>query len=165
MSKVITFSTKFPAYHSKAGQATFFVEKIFAGLADVVDGWKMPSGFKEYDWHTYYNCANPKFHTIRKGNRFKVGDKFSPRIWSGVPYKSKQIIFSPDIEVRKVWDFCFCQKDEHLQINDDCYYPTGYESMIEKLAKNDGLAVDEFKNWFNEPFKGQIICWSDDVCY
>ena len=44
MSKVITFSKTFPKGHAKEGQPTFFVEKIFAGLADTQDNWEMPIG-------------------------------------------------------------------------------------------------------------------------
>jgi hypothetical protein len=34
MSKVIMFSRVFPAYHEKAGQPTYFVEKLLKELAD-----------------------------------------------------------------------------------------------------------------------------------
>lgn len=39
--------------------------------------------------------SDQKHHTIRAGNRFKTGDYFSPRVWSGSPYNSKQLNMRP----------------------------------------------------------------------
>lgn len=78
MSKILTFSRVFPAYHPKAGQPTFFVGGIL-------------SGFKK--------------HTIRAGNRFKAADTFSPCYWSGKPYRSKQQVFFEDMKVVKTYTF------------------------------------------------------------
>lgn len=105
MTKVLTFSKTFPGYHPRAGESTYFVEKLLASFADSIPGWEMLKHFTEYDWHEYYNCKLPKGQTVRSGNRFKPGDFFSPRIWSGKPYNSKQLIISNPIEVKKVWDF------------------------------------------------------------
>jgi hypothetical protein len=173
MSKVIIFSRAFPAYHPKAGEPTYFVEKIWAyflqknspmfpwwmkamedrGIASVRDS---------YDY-------NPKLHTIRAGYRWKVGDKFSPRVWSGKPYASKQITIAPDMEVKKVWDF---EIDENgvIAIGGKYYFDeidefgfVGYEI----LAANDGLSERDFLGWFKypQPFDGQIICWDENVKY
>ena len=163
MSKVIISSTVFPKYHPKAGQPTHFVEKIFAGLADCQPDWEMPEDFTEYDWYAYYNCEEPKFHTIRKGNRWKVGDKFSPRIWSGKPYCSKQLTFSADIEIKKVFSFT---KD----LISPNFYLNGIkvtENDLYEIALNDGLELPDLLSWFQypKPFNGQIICWSYDVSY
>lgn len=113
---------------------------------------------------TYYNQSEfvwPKHHTIRSGNRWKVGDKFSPRVWSGKPYASKMITIAPDITIEKIWDFEVVDMVYELNgrvIN----YPE-----IQKLAENDGLSIQDFHNWFihYETFKGQIICWNKDIQY
>lgn len=93
-----------------------------------------------------------KHHTIRNGNRWKVGDKFSPRVWSGKPYASKQIAIAPDIEIKKIWDF---------EIKDAEYYLNGKALSLGDLkivAENDGLTVDELECWFNvKEFSGQIM--------
>jgi hypothetical protein len=79
-----------------------------------------------------------KYHTIRKGNRFKVGDKFSPRVW--------------DFEILKGGYY----------LNEDA---VDFE-LLKTIATNDGLEVNDFELWFKkESFKGQIICWSDDINY
>jgi len=163
MSKVLTFSRVFPKYHPKAGQPTYFVEKIFAGLADSQPRWAMPKRFTEYDWHIYYNCSKPKLHTIRIGNRWKVGDKFSPRIWTDKPYNSKQLIFSTDIEIKKVFSFSKDLISKNFYLNGIEAHP---DDLIE-IAKNDGLELSDLLLWFQypKPFNGQIICWSDAVSY
>lgn len=164
MSKVITFSTKFPSYHPKAGKPTYFVEKIYAGLADSIPDFKIPKEFKDYDWFEYYNCGRAKSHTIRAGNRWKAGEKFSPRIWSGKPYHSKQITFASDIEIRKVWNIGLRIRGDYKEFYCNDEDLTG--SSIITLSMNDGFKqVADFLNWFPKPFEGQIICWNEKIKY
>lgn len=174
MSKVMTFSRTFPAYHPKAGQPTYFVEKIWKGLWDLEKSNHNPLN----GYHQIYDEAfpitndplenihlhQPKWHTIRAGNRWKFGDKFSPRVWSGKPYGSKQITIAPDIEVKKVWDF---KIDDCGVISVGGYYDfsDNPESNYEILAKNDGLTETEMLQWFNKPMTGQIICWNEEINY
>lgn len=162
--KVLTFSRQFPKGHPKEGQPTRFPEKIMAYLADKVPNWTMKDDFILYDWHEYYNCTNHKHHTIRPGSRFKPGDIVSLRVWSDKPYRSKQIEFA-QVEVKKVWEI---EISAFWFINNSILE---HEKVIE-LAKNDGLEYDDFISWFNihpkknnEVFRGQIICWSNEVNY
>lgn len=187
MSRVITFSTTFPAYHPKAGNPTLFPYKIWKSLGMklskdiypkfVNDEFCMRSLNKG---HNYYKICDmlteamhrqdfemPKHHTIRAGNRWKAGDKFSPRIWSGKPYNSTQIIISPDIEIKKVWDikidgFCFWIKEPTQKV-----YNWLRTRDVIRLAENDGLILKDLCGWFKAPcqFQGQIICWNDKVEY
>lgn len=96
-----------------------------------------------------------KWHTIRLGHRFKEGEYFSPRVWSGKPYNSKQIVLAPDVMVKKVWSF---YKDP---------WQWKIPGTVEELSKNDGLSLVDFLDWFDskKPFDGQIICWSDKIQY
>jgi len=130
MSRIITFSRTFPAYHPKKGQPTYFVEKLLSSI-----------NYKYYDEDRQFNprlsvdSFEPKHHTIRSGNRWKVGDKFSPRVWSGKPYNSKMITIAPDIEIKQIWGF---QKD----LISDKWYINGIEMSSAAridLALNDGL--------------------------
>lgn len=163
------FSTTFPGYHPRAGEPTFFREKIWAFLADTIPDFKIPDYITDWDWHEYYN-AKPKLHTIRAGHRWKVGDWFSPRVWgtdinpkngrSG-PYHSKQIIIAPDMQVKKVWDF---------EIVDKKVYCNGSEmaaDTVGECARNDGLSFVDFLCWFKypAPFDGQIIAWDESIEY
>lgn len=158
MAKVITFSTAFPEYHPKKGQPTYFVEKIWKsiGIIDI--------STKELDIYrdSYFNSKHlPKHHTIRSGKRFKKGDVFSPRIWKGKPYNSKQITIAPDLIIHDVWDFEI--KDNSLYINHKKIDTT--QSI--DLANNDGLKYQDLLDWFQwpKPFKGQIICWNPKIEY
>lgn len=122
---------------------------------------------------TYYiGKFKPKYHTIRQGNRWKVGDYFSPRIWSGKPYNSKQIILSRDIEIKKVYPFAIFSKENKQKMPKEC---TGIfvnnkqvdTQFLVELAQNDGLDYDTLLQWFKYPsqFYGQIICWNENINY
>jgi len=166
MSKVITFSTKFPSYHPKAGQPTFFIEKIWASFhekfphKDIEDKYCFVNGSKDSFWDIF-GTYEPKYHTVRAGNRWKVGDKFSPRAWTGKPYNSKQLTFAPDLEIKKTWE---------IETNGNLFFINGKAlSVIDtvQLANNDGLLRLDFYDWFKMPsaFSGQIICWSNKIEY
>jgi hypothetical protein len=163
MSRVITFSRVFPSYHPRKGEDTNFIR----GLIISLKGKEVAALNFGFDPEKYI----PKHHTIRQGNRWKVGDKFSPRVWSGKPYYSKQITIAPDIEIKKVWD---------IEICDWCAMPSFIEGAppkfltingkichdLELLAKNDGLSLIDLLYWFDKPFfKGQIICWNEKINY
>ena len=169
MSRVITFSRVFPSYHPRAGEPTHFVEKVLKSLYDPAFLLKPPQEFKTVGGHDItklhlkqpIEVFDPKHHTIRAGHRWKVGDTFSPRVWSGIPYKSKQITFALDIEIKQIWDVEF-DEDGSLWIFSD--NERGPE-VVEEVAKNDGLTKDDLFAWFNKPFTGQIICWNENINY
>jgi len=180
MSKVLTFSRFYPSYHPKAGQPTFFVEKIVRSIFDDrAFSYKNIEPVKSFGGHdiTTLNLRpvelfEPKHHTIRAGHRFKAGDWFSPRVWgddinpkSGKkgPYHSKQITFAPDIQVKKVWSFSIVL--DGLYIDQQRYLILS--GLIKEVAANDGLDLDDFLDWFRYPreFTGQIICWNESIDY
>lgn len=209
MSKVLTFSRTFPAYHPKAGQPTNFLESIVnSGVIQCpefdtgseIDLLKLNPNLKWQDvfeyaktWNTTIAAfGNGKHHTIRSGHRFKAGDWFSPRVWSGKPYQSKQIIIAPDIQVKKVWDIEFnCRGGLSFQevlINGKIFAQlhNGYDNDknsqgFASLSANDGLTVDDAIDWFfyrltpdyftgdtqkqGKRFTGQIICWNESINY
>jgi len=155
--KVLTFSRVFPAYHPKKGQPTNFVEKIYNGLYSKNNLMDYPLGLDIDD-----TVKGMKHHTIRAGNHWKVGDKFSPRVWSGKPYNSKQIIIAPDIEIKKVWELIV---DEYGIVEMPKAKAT---TILQDIAKNDGLSIEDFIAWFKD-FKQagtyQIICWNENIEY
>ncbi|CAB4165213.1 hypothetical protein UFOVP916_1 [uncultured Caudovirales phage] len=190
MSRVITVSRNFPAYHPKKGLSTNFPFAIWKSLID--------SGMKDL-WNPYisnyrgvfgqelpdFDTITPKHHTIRAGNRHRVGDKISLRTWgndinpksgrSG-PYHSKQIILCPDIEVKRVWDFGITAINRDLPGDYEAYFRINYKAFylnslgtdtFREVAKNDGLLFPDFLNWFQYPeeFTGQIICWNENINY
>lgn len=177
MSKVIIFSRVFPKGNKREGQPTFFVEKIWKYVWDAekssmnplryyqpnYDDLFHPMGEGQTNIHQYF----PKLHTIRAGKRWKVGDVFSPRVWTDKPYKSKQMEFAPELEVKQVYDIEII--NQKVIINGVSFgeYARGfYDDNVTTLANNDGLSIVDFENWFgNKFFQGQIICWSDAVSY
>jgi hypothetical protein len=183
MSKVRTFSRYFPKCHIRQGEQTFFVEKIWKWYYDAHNGdvsdllWYNEQYDNLFAVDAIKNVQNlePKGHTIRNGKHFKSGDFFSPRIWTGKPYASKQIAIAQDFELKKVFDIKI-EIDEDLVtiiIDRKIFYEENSKfctqySALEYLAKNDGLTAEDFKSWFKwgkKPFDGQILCWSDDVEY
>jgi hypothetical protein len=170
--KVLTCSRHFPKGHPKAGQPTYFVEKILRDLS-IPNYWaefqewnkeKPMEILHEFSRTFYYPVQGNKHHTIRAGSRWKVGDMISLRVWSDKPYRSKQIEFA-QVEVKKVWNI---EISEFWWIN-DCILEHG---QVAALAKNDGLTYEDFVAWFkihpkkkDETFTGQIICWSSAIEY
>lgn len=176
MSRVITFSTVFPSYHPRKGERTFFIEKIVEGMLamgtfEVSDETLALCGrHGAYDY-TKYDVEQIKYHTIRAGKRWKVGDKFSPRIWSGKPYASKQIIIADDIEIKKIWDF---EMKPALWFDECEFLINNKHISLNQVAKNDGLVLSDFISWFagenaasskRKLFIGQIICWNENIEY
>jgi len=151
MAKVLTVSRFFPAYHPRKGQSTLFVEKILKSLGQLTP--EMDRLFADKVW--------PKNHTIRKGNRWKVGDKASLRYWSDKPYNSPQVEFA-EVEVVQLWNIKISEFCE-IFVND----METEASMIRvtRVAENDGLNWEDLINWFIpnsnkfKGFEGQIICW------
>jgi hypothetical protein len=181
--KVITFSRQFPATHPRKGEPTHFVEKIWDSLIDI--GEISLSKCVELSRYTgicegYISINSlkrtipkPKNHTIRAGNRWKVGEYFSPRVWSGKPYASKQIEFAPPIQIKKIWTF---EMKPALWFDECQYFINGvfYNEHLENVSKNDGLGLIDFALWFagsgaasstRKPFKGQILCWNESINY
>jgi len=179
MSKVITFSRVFPSYHPRAGKETYFVEKVWKSLCpNVPDLMKRPfvDHIEAYNNLTAntptaelveFEDLTPKHHTIRAGHRWKVGDWFSPRVWSGKPYNSKQITFAPDIQIKKIIDFsilsgAICIGEWIMDGETE-----GHHETVERLAMNDGLSKSDLLQWFRYPkaFDGQILCWNGQIEY
>lgn len=165
MARVITFSTVFPARHRKAGQPTDFERKILLNLGF---GPKSDGKVREVG----------KYHTIRQGFRWKIGDLFSPRVWTGRPYASKQRrICESDLQVTWVQGFKVMRTESGLMFWRILHTPSGYADWhpfrdISTLAKFDGLNEEDFCEWFamnlNKPgqvWQGQIISWLTPIIY
>jgi hypothetical protein len=186
MAKVRTLSQKFMKGHPRAGEQTHFVEQVLNAL-----GYQFPVNGCQYQnmlldlnkdkiksgklsvWQIMkfvssldIRITGQKLHTIRNGNRFKTGEKVQLAVWSGKPYVSPQIKICPEMEV-----LCYNFEVEKNNV------PTGpewinsinneeiSENTLKIVADNDGLSLQDFKNWFKYPseFDGQIIAWVDPM--
>lgn len=147
---IITLSRVFPVTHSRRGEPTGFASKLASG---------------------------EKIHTIRRNyDQWKVNSEkmergkfyLSVRQWSGKPYNSPQVEIAQrhnPIGVQPVElyyhadnDTITAKIDGREWLDADCY----------TLAKNDGLSVQDFKEWFfgkdpkeDKVFKGGIIHFTD----
>lgn len=163
MSKVITFSRLFPKGHINEGKPTYFAQRLYTSFSTL---WPELVNIGLYGQFHNGNWFSAKKHTIRKGNCWHVGEKFSPRIWQGKPYASKQTCIFEDIEIKKIFSI---QIDAYNVFIDGKHYCKFSPcDALNKLAYNDGLSMRDFIEWFalyKMPFTGQIICWDETVNY
>lgn len=150
--------------HPSAGNPTFFVEKVLNGLNDYSFAYNLPNTVFNKD---NYETMGGKIHTIRAGSRFKAGDSVSLRVWSDKPYRSKQIAIAPDIVIPRVAEIyinCFGSIFIDGKQYCDIYQPS---AKLELLAKNDGLTMTDFRDWFvpyilgSQEILGQIIFFTN----
>jgi len=167
--KVITFSRYFPSYHLRKGEPTLFIEKIWESIyLDNVGSVEFENlSNDEFDLlpHGKYT---PKHHTIRAGKRFKEGEWFSPRFWSGIPYRSKQTTFAPPLQIKKIWNIdIYKEGDVRVKRENQSFMTNVLNPGFQQIAKNDGLTVEDMAGWFKIPtrFTGQIICWNENLNY
>lgn len=128
---VITISERFPAKHYKAGWLTGFEFSISMDI-------------KIHTIRGNYPLWKKRFEEIEKGNAC-----LSVRKWSGKPYSSKQIeLFRFDktdgIGIEKLYHSCYSK----LPMVHSCLKTQTVSNDF--LAKNDGLTLEEFKDWFKD---------------
>lgn len=147
---VITLSRVFPVTHSRHGEPTGFAEKL-------------ASGEKKHTIRRNYDLWKVNAKKMGRG-----GYALSIRQWSGRPYNSPQVEV---LEVNKHFgvqpieiyyhadnDTITAKIDGREWLDADCY----------EIAKNDGLSVQDFKEWFfgrqpkeDKVFQGVIVQFTD----
>ena len=155
-------SRNLPTTHARKGEPTYFVEKITGTLRDAKSDCQMCSECKDCkiepnpcDWKKRGVEHNFKIHTIR-GN-YELWAKRMAEVqagnavielfyWSGKPYNSPQVVFATldkdsGCGVQELRWLTSCT----AQIRDNGRLVTDIQ-----LAKNDGLSLDDFKEWFRK---------------
>lgn len=153
---VLTISEKFPKTHNRSGAPTNFVNQIFGGV-------------KKHTIRGNYDLWKKRFEKINQGKAI-----LSLRYWEGKPYASKQIEiiylhntmgiglqrldFVPMIMTTKecikkangsIYIPMIMTTKEIIRTSDGSIgIPTN--SNLEALAQNDGLSLDDFKEWFKK---------------
>lgn len=155
----IKFSTVYPSYHPRKGEPTHFVEKIWTALDFKFETIAVESFPVICEAHRNFYLKDwaPKRTTIRSGHRWKKGDLFIPKIWTGKPYRSKPIAICDPLEILDVDTFSI-RADGEYRLND---MPL-LLSELKVIARDDGFdEVDDFELWFNwkkgQNFEGQRI--------
>lgn len=119
---VLTVSIVFPKTHPRAGQPTYFPEKIKAGTKI----------------HTIRDNLELWQHRAREINAGR--GILSVRIWTGKPYASKQeeIMRFEEIGIQSI---------ERTPLG---WFIDMYDTDIltEQIARNDGLMYQDFADWF-----------------
>lgn len=148
---VLMVSRTFPSWHPKKGQPTYFLEKILRARN------KRPKKQLFIQHGLDYSIKETKIHTIRSNFDFwhkRISDihyggfELSLRYWEGMPYKSRQIellkIPGKDLSLQKL-----------IFIDGDINRPTiaGNGSAVfgispDMLSENDGLTLEDWKQWF-----------------
>ena len=142
---IVSLCRVFPKEHRKAGEETDFEAKV-------KDGRKI---------HTIRYNGNDvwakRFKDISEGRKY-----LSLRQWTGRPYNSEQreITKVEKIGLQKV-TMTYNSGDSIPQVWID-----GKAQDIETVAKNDGMTVEEFVDWFfgsrkENYFEGVVIQFTD----
>jgi len=141
---VLMVSTQFPAYHKRKGEETYFPEKIMNGIQKEVN---------ELDIDT----VDKKIHTIR--TNYAWWEKRINNIQAGKAELSIRYWLLPGgcyTKGNKQIEICRLDKDSGIGIQKVEYNRWTYFTIdgisgdytFEQLAKNDGLSVDDFTEWF-----------------
>lgn len=157
---VLTVSRKFPTTHKRKGEKTNFVEKI-----EINENlWKGTEITRELSLREF---GSPKYHTVRSNyplweNRIKQVQEgkaiLSLRYWSGKPYNSKQQEFmrldkDSGVGVQKLV-FGYSGSNLISDINLPIVLKSDEYSFVEleidTIATNDGLSLEDFKEWFKK---------------
>ncbi len=142
---VIFVSRTYPAYHSKKGQLTHFIDRIIYGIK-----------YHNTNYHPNFHWGNDKIHTFR-GN-YQLWKKRVDEVLDGkavivLKYHSlgryvkgnKQIEFvrldkNSGVGVQKA-ELNF--KTLVSRIDEDAF-----NQNIDQLGRNDGLEWEDFREWF-----------------
>lgn len=135
---VLIVSPTFPATHKRKGEKTYFVDKIN----------KRNSAFNNFlDW--------AKIHTCRKN--YPLWEKRIKKIQAGEAILSIRYWLQPGgcyVPGNKQIEVCQLDKDSGIGIQIIEFI--GFHAVIdynvvtdkEHVAKNDGLSLEDFKEWF-----------------
>lgn len=174
----IAFSTHYPDRMKElAGKPTRFPEKIVAGL-------RFAPGSIIWDDYPISEriCfgLTPKTTTIRSNYEYwksKEGQLIQPFFWAGKPYRSKQVVFCPEVRLTKVSRIKISHNNQikrdsglvldksHVWIDgghSSCIWKNGEIAncafTIEQLTQTEGFDhPDHFWMWFNRDFSGAYL--------
>lgn len=140
----ITLSRVFPQTHSRRGEPTGFSDKL-------------ASGAKKHTIRRNYDLWRLNAEKMQRG-----GYTLSIRQWIDKPYRSKQREIHTQNEPIRVQKVVM-----HYDSKNDSINVSVEHNLVdaEYIAKNDGLSLEDFKDWFfgsvrhkeDADFKGVVI--------
>lgn len=154
-----------------AGKPTRFPEKLIKGLGYGED--------REYDiLKLFYSLnkechpegyinLNPKTTTIRSNYEYwksKEGQLIQPFFWAGKPYRSKQVVFCPEVRLAMVWRVKILPTEKLIEIEfEDSSFRNGYSfvgkgQQLIPFTQDEGFDhPDHFWMWFDKYFNGALL--------
>ena len=151
---VLTVSRFFPKTHKRAGEKTNFSQKLQLGIKNIPNSvmydeeCDLVMDRKIHTIRANYPLWEKRISEIQNGNAI-----LSIRYWSGKPYNSKQVeimqldknsgvgVQELDLSVFKELGMCFINYNELT-------FSGSKQVNHKELAKNDGLSLKDFKEWF-----------------
>jgi hypothetical protein len=140
---VITLSQVFPSTHARAGEPTFFRDKLHAAITGNEEYWR-----KVHTIRANYELWKKRFEKIEKGEAC-----LSIRQWEGKPYRSKQVELMRLTRENGIGI-------QTLQFAKDTYNGRLglFACLIDGvclpslriLAENDGLSLEDWAAWFKD---------------
>ena len=154
---VLTVSLTFPKTHKRAGDYTFFSEKILLAIGKIEEA-KFIEEFGEllFKLHTIranYELWAKRIKEIQEGKAI-----LSIRYWSGKPYHSKQVeICRQDKDSGiGIQELVFSSESNPLPFSDvgihseNAVVWKAFDFNECKIYQNDGLSLEDFKDWFRK---------------
>lgn len=137
---VLTVSRSFPQTHKRKGEETLFVDKIQGNVRLNGEIWQ-----KIHTIRSNYDLWLKRIKQVQEGKAI-----LSIRYWNGKPYNSKQAEIcqldkDSGIGVQKL-EFMKGALNAIPIINE--WYGDVEDYSFEILSKNDGLSLEDFKEWF-----------------
>lgn len=171
MAVRIQFSTHYPErMGEKAGQRNYFPEKVISGVVDnrgylLADHQKHILDCAPYVDESILDSCTPKTSTIRKNYDYwksKEGQMIQPFFWEGKPYRSKHVVFCPEVKLERVMNVKIVPKYNMVRTYDSENMHFGamlYSSdELSGFIQSEGFdSAEDFFMWFNEDYEGALL--------
>ena len=136
---VITLSQVFPSTHARAGEPTFFRDKLHAAITGNEEYWR-----KVHTIRANYELWKKRFEKIEKGEAC-----LSVRYWTGKPYCSKQVEIARLTKEDGIGlQSLVCNGYAWFYDTEDGTKFFTEVKGLENIAYNDGLSFEDWKEWF-----------------
>lgn len=138
----IMLSKVFPATHSRKGEPTYFSQKVQAGQHPTVFPNEVP---KLHTIRENYNLWRDRIAQVQAGEA-----EICLRQWTGAPYRSKTVEimrlgWQDGVGIQKL-NFGW-HNGEQIPVIEG-WYMYGENGSKAELAKNDGLSLEDWQEWF-----------------
>lgn len=138
----IMLSKVFPVTHKRAGKATFFSQKVQAAINPTVYPNEVP---KLHTIKANYPLWKKRIAEVQAGNA-----EICLRQWTGLPYRSKTVEimrlgWQDGVGIQRL-NFGW-HNGEQIPVIEG-WYMYGENGSKTELAKNDGLSLEDWQEWF-----------------